>query len=125
MSKLLDFYKCTTRKGYRTVHLALLAEVKLGIEAEDAMFQGHCKQWKENLAYKGAPCLFCKIHARKTVPSSSGALLGRQSLLPEFPTAHDSSDVGCSSPLGRVSCTEGHLPAGLYPAGSNAAVFSF
>lgn len=58
------------------MHPSLLAEVKLGIEAEDAMAQGHYVQWGENRADKGAGCLFCQIRARKAVPSSSGTLLG-------------------------------------------------
>lgn len=41
MSGLLDSYDCATRKGCRSMHLSLLAEVKLGVEAEDAMAQGH------------------------------------------------------------------------------------
>ena len=59
MSGLLDSYERATRKGYRGVHVSLLAEVKLGIEAEDAMAQGHYAQWGENQARRGGSCLFC------------------------------------------------------------------
>ena len=54
------------------MHLSLLAEVKLGVEAESAMAQGHYVLWGENQAHEGAGCLFCEICARKAVPSSSG-----------------------------------------------------
>lgn len=76
MSGLLDSHDCATRKGYRSVYLSMSAEVKLGIEAEDAMAQGHDVEWGENRGHKGAGCLFCHIHAGKAVPSSSGTLLG-------------------------------------------------
>lgn len=75
MSGLLDSYECATRKAYRGVHLPLLAEVKLGVEAEAAMAQGYHAQWGENWAHKGAGCLFCQIRARKAVLSSTGTLL--------------------------------------------------
>lgn len=70
MSGLLDSYECATRKGYG-VQLSLLAEVKLGIEAEDAMAHGHDVQWGEEQVHKGAGCLFCQIRARTAVSSSS------------------------------------------------------
>lgn len=76
---MLESCECATRKGYGGAHLSRLAEVKLGIEAEDAMAQGHYTQWGENRAPKGAGCLFRQIHARKAVRSSSGTLLGENS----------------------------------------------
>lgn len=35
------------KAGYRSVYLFLLAEVKLGVEAEDAMAQSHYAQGRE------------------------------------------------------------------------------
>lgn len=69
MSGLLDSYECATREGYG-VQLSLLVEVKLGIETEDAMAQGHDVQWGEKQVHKGTDCLFCQIRARRAVPSS-------------------------------------------------------
>lgn len=97
------------------------------MEGEDATAWAHCVQCKGNWAHAGAGCLFCQICARKGDPNSSGTSVWRKSVLPGDLTAGDYPGVGQSTPLGRVGCTEGncrigHLPVGLCPAGSNAAV---